>query len=185
MNIDETTLAIVITIILLLGLIAYSFFFAPPKHKKTAESQAASLKNMLDEYATKVQSEEYSIDKKFESLHETIPTKQYAMFSNERAVNEMGLTQEEADEFVLELIKAIEGEVPKIEEGIMRSEYKVIEEIVHTITGTSSTLGSGGVSSALISFYAAIQHRDDLQKLYIHLQNVKYYLAELKTSVEK
>ena len=97
----------------------------------------------------------------------------------------MGLTQEEADEFVLELIKAIEGEVPKIEEGIMRSEYKVIEEIVHTITGTSSTLGSGGVSSALISFYAAIQHRDDLQKLYIHLQNVKYYLAELKTSAEK
>ena len=96
----------------------------------------------------------------------------------------MGLTQEEADSFVHDLVKALESEMPRIEEAIKGSDYKAVEEIVHTITGSSSTLGSGGVSSALISFYTAVQHRDDFQDLYVHLQNVKYYLAELKKQLK-
>ena len=170
-----------LAIAILAGLIFYSIYLTYRSSKVTsAESQAESLKSMLDEYALKVQDDDSSVDEKFSAEDVSIPTKEYAKYDNARAVDEMGLTQEEADSFVHDLVKALESEMPRIEESIKASDYKAVEEIVHTITGSSSTLGTGGVSSALISFYTAVQHRDDFQKLYIHLQNVKYYLAELK-----
>ncbi len=179
MNSTEVTL-LALAIVILLGLIIYSIVISLRGSKlQSAESQAESLKNMLDEYAQKVQEEERPLDEKFDVVDVAIPTKQHPAYSNARAVEEMGLTQEEADAFVLDLVKAVGAEVPRIEQAILASDYKTVEEIVHTITGSSSTLGSGGVSTALISFYTAVQHRDSLQKLYIHLQNVKYYLDEL------
>lgn len=185
MNNTEGTL-LIIAFAILLGLIVYSIIISISSSRsrsRSSTSQAESLKSMLDEYAQKVLNEKCTIDEKFEFLNVDIPTKQYPHYDNARAVDEMGLTQEEADAFVLDLVKAIDAEIPQIEEAILSCDYKTIEEIVHTITGSSSTLGSGGVSSALISFYAAVQHRDSLQKLYIHLQNVKYYLSELKDQV--
>ena len=181
------TLLLAIAIIILLGLIIYSLLLSSnaskPKLKESAESaesQAKALKMLLDEYALKVKKEEGTLEEQFDSLAITIPTKVYPKFDNSRAVDEMGLTQEEADAFVFDLIKAIEAEIPKIDKALTNGDYKSLEEIVHMITGTSSTLGSGGISSALISFYAAVQHHDTLQKLFIHQQNVKHYLSSLK-----
>lgn len=180
MNSSETLLLLAIAI--LVGLILYSIYLSYKSSKlRAASSHAESLKNMLDEYADKVKEKSRPIDEQFVIDDIEIPTKRYPKYDNSRAVNEMGLTQEEADGFVHELAKAIEAEIPRIEESILGSEYKPVEEIVHTITGSSSTLGSGGIASALISFYTAVQHRDSFQKLYVHLQNVKYYLDELKT----
>lgn len=178
---NSEALLLSLAIAILAGLILYSIYLTYRSSKiKSAASQAESLKSMLDEYAQKVQEDESTIDERFESEDITIPTKAYPKYDNARAVDEMGLTQEEADSFVLDLIKALEAEMPRIEEAILGSDHKAVEEIVHTITGSSSTLGSGGISSALISFYTAVQHRDSFQKLYVHLQNVKYYLAELR-----
>ncbi len=178
---NTETLLLAIAIIILLGLIIYSVVFSSRFSKpKSAESQAKSLKKLLDEYALKVKKEEGTLEEQFASLAITIPTKLYPRFDNSRAVDEMGLTQEDADAFVLELIKAIEAEIPSIDTALASGDYKSLEEIVHTITGTSSTLGSGGISSALISFYTAVQHHDSLQKLFVHQQNVKHYLSSLK-----
>ena len=179
MNIE--TLLLGAAFIILLALIIYSVL--PSKHvsiPKTAESQAESLKSMLDEYAQKVQGDQPPVEDKVETPTVAIPTKQYPKYNNSRAVDEMGLSKEDADSFVLDLIKAVESEVPRMEDAIQSSEYKTLEEIVHTITGSSSTLGSGGISSAFISFYAAVQHHDSMQDLAVHLQNVKYYLNQLK-----
>ncbi len=181
---SEDTQLLYIAIIILVSLVVYSIAAMIMNRPKSAKSQAESLKNMLEEYAEKVQNNECSIDEKFEFVHVDIPTKQYPKYDNSRAVDEMGLSQEEADSFVLDLIKAIEVEIPSIESAILKGDYKSIEEIVHTITGTASTLGSGGISSAFISFYGSVQHRDGMQEEYIHLQNIKHYLAELKEDVE-
>ena len=179
------TLLLGAAIVILIALIIYSIL--PSKHvsiPKTAESQAESLKSMLDEYAQKVQEDQTPVEESIETPKVEIPTKQYSKYDNARAVDEMGLTQEEADSFVVDLVKAVESEVPRMEEAVKNSEYKTLEEIVHTITGSSSTLGSGGISSAFISFYAAVQHHDSMQDLHIHLQNVKYYLQELKEDLK-
>jgi len=180
MNYNEASL-LVTAIVILVGLLVYALLVTRRgAGSKSATSQAESLKSMLDEYAQKVKSDVDPLDRRFDISTTVIPTKQYAPYSNSRAVEEMGLTQEEADLFEKDLVTAIEAEIPKIEKAILASDYKTIEEIVHTITGSSSTLGSGGVSSALISFYAAVQHRDSFKTLYIHLQNLKYYISELK-----
>jgi len=185
MNYNEASL-LVTAIVILVGLVIYSLLVARRGvHSKSATSQAESLKSMLDEYAQKVKNDVDPLDARFDLSTTSIPTKQYAPYSNSRAVDEMGLTQEEADTFERDLVGAIEAEIPKIEKAILGSDYKTIEEIVHTITGSSSTLGSGGISSALISFYAAVQHRDSFKTLYIHLQNLKYYVAELKEVHQK
>ncbi len=183
MNSTEVTL-LIIAFGILLGLMIYSVIISLRGLKrKSAASQAQSLKKMLDEYAKNAADVKLSLDRKFELLDVDIPTKQYPLYNNARAVEEMGLSQEDADAFVHDLIKAISGEISPIEEAILGCDYKSLEEIIHTISGSSSTLGTGGVSSALISFYTAVQHRDSWQKLYVHLQNVKYYLQELKDQV--
>lgn len=183
MNNMEVTL-LIIAFGILLGLMIYSVIVSlRGRKRKSAASQAEALKKMLDEYAGKAAVDKRTLDQKFELLDVDIPTKQYPLYNNARAVDEMGLSQEDADAFVHDLIKAINTEIPKIESSILRNDYKSLEEIVHTISGSSATLGSGGVASALISFYAAVQHRDSWQKLYVHLQNVKYYLNELQEQV--
>ncbi len=181
---SETLLLSLAIFLLVVLIFYYIYLYFRVNRSKSAESQAQSLKNMLNEYAQKVQEDDGGIDGKFDISDTSIPTKIFATYDNSRAVDEIGLTEEEADNFVLELIKALESEIPRIEEAILNSDMKTLEEIVHTITGSSSTLGSGGISSALISFYTAVQHRDSLQELYIHLQNVKYYLAELKKQTQ-
>ena len=181
---SEDTQLIAIAIIILLALLIYSIASMMMNRPKSAKSQAESLKKMLEEYSDNIQNDECSIDEKFEFVHVDIPTKQYPKYDNSRAVDEMGLTQEEADGFVLDLIKAIEAEIPRLESDILKGDYKGIEEIVHTLTGTASTLGSGGISSTFIAFYASVQHRDSMQDQYIHLQNIKYYLNELKEDFE-
>ncbi len=183
MNNTEVTLLIV-AFGILLGLMIYSIAVSlRGRKRKSAASQAESLKKMLDEYAKNAAADQRTLDEKFDLVDVDIPTKQYPLYNNARAVEEMGLSQEEADGFVHDLVKAVGAEIPNIESAILGHDYKRLEEIVHTISGSSSTLGSGGVSSALISFYAAVQHRDDWQKLYVHLQNVKYYLNELHEQI--
>ena len=117
---NPEALLLSLAIAILAGLILYSIFLTYRSSKvKSAESQAESLKGMLDEYAQKVQDEDYTIDEKFVSDGIDIPTKAYPKYDNIRAVDEMGLTREEADSFVLDLIKAIEAEIPRIEEAIL------------------------------------------------------------------
>jgi len=177
---NTEALLLALAIVILLGLIIYSVLLSSRASKRKAASQAESLKLMLEEYAKNVREEQREAETELPEIDVEIPTKQYPKFDNSRAVTEMGMSQEEADSLVLELIKAIEVEIPRVEEALKTHDIRTIEEVIHTITGSSSTLGSGGVSSALISFYAAVQHRDVMEKLRIHLENVKYYLASLK-----
>jgi len=177
---DKETILLAIAIVILVILIIYSLVTSKRFEKpKSPESQSLSLKSMLDEYAKQVNDDQQKSVEVLE-VDVIIPTKEYPPFDNDRAVTEMGLEKSEADAFVVDLIDAIESEITHIQSGILSGDIQRIEVIVHTITGTSSTLGSGGISSALISFYAAIQHRDNQKTLQVHLENVKHYLEALK-----
>ena len=162
MSTTETLLLLIITI--LLGWNIYSFLQARrcPKPKVT-ESRVEALMKIFNQYAQQLREEKNDLE--LPKVDVPIPTKEHPKFNNSRAVNEMGMSQEEADALVEELVKAIEAEIPRIEEALKKREIKILEEIIHKITGSSSTLGSGGISSALISFYTAVQHRDDMYKL--------------------
>ena len=175
----ETLLLTIIAIMLVWNIYSFLYSRRCPKSKAT-DSRAERLMNMLNEYAQRTREKKKNKDFELPRIDVQIPTKEYPEFSNIRAVDEMGLTQKDADALVLELVKAIEAEIPRIEKALKTRELVTLEEIIHKITGSSSTLGSGGISSALISFYTAVQHHDDMNKLLIHLENVKYYLSRLK-----
>jgi HPt (histidine-containing phosphotransfer) domain-containing protein len=145
-------------------------------------SQAEELKALLDDYVkTPAKSAGKSAapeTKQQEAI--TIPTKEYPPFDNSRAVIELSLSQQEADMFVGELIKAVDAEVKKLDNAIADENIREIEEITHTITGSASTIGYGGITNVLIDFYTAVQHRETYPVLKTHLANLKYYLAQLK-----
>lgn len=149
---------------------------------KEKRSQAAEMKALLDEYVkTSAKSSSKSAVAQAEYKEEVaIPTKQYPPFDNSRAVIELNLSQEEADMFVGELIKAVDAEVIKLDSAIANEDIREIEEITHMITGSASTIGYGGITNVLIDFYTAVQHRETYPILKTHLANLKYYLIRLK-----
>jgi hypothetical protein len=179
MSNTETLLLAIIAVMFAWNIYSFLYSRRCPKSRAT-ESRAESLMHMLNQYTQRTREKKQNSDFELSSIDVQIPTKEHPKFSNLRAVDEMGLSQEEADALVLELVKAIESEIPRIEKALKTRELITLEEIVHKITGSSSTLGSGGISSALISFYTAVQHHDDMNKLQIQLENVKYYLSRLK-----
>jgi hypothetical protein len=152
------------------------------KMESARESQAEELKALLDEYVkTSPKPAGRSTGLKSDQQEKsTIPTKTYPPFDNSRAVIELSLSQEEADMFVGELIKAVDAEVKKLDDAIANENILEIEEITHTITGSASTIGYGGITNVLIDFYTAVQHRETYPVLKTHLANLKYYLDQLK-----
>jgi len=110
-----------------------------------------------------------------------LPKKEYQKYSNSRAMEQLGLSQEEADMFIGELIDQIDSEIPGLETAIQNKDLEKIESISHMIKGSATSLGSGGVADVLIDFNTYVKGGDDKQIIQAHFENLKYYLVELKS----
>lgn len=104
----------------------------------------------------------------------------YPEFSNARAVEELGLTQEEADLFVGELVTQIEAELPALEAAAAANDAEKLEEVSHLLKGSSTSLGTGGVSDVLTALNAACKTGGDLRAIQQHIDDLHYYFGELK-----
>ena len=109
-----------------------------------------------------------------------LPSKTYEPFNNSRAVELLGLSQEEADMFIGELIAQFDAEFSHLEEAVRQKDYKRIETISHSLKGSSTSLGTGGVSDVLIDFNTYVKTGTDMQVIEAHLENLKHYLAGLR-----
>ncbi len=109
-----------------------------------------------------------------------LPSKIYNPFSNARAVEFLGLSQEEADMFIGELIAQLDTELPHLEKAVQQKDYEKIETISHSLKGSATSLGTGGVSDVLIDFNTYIKTGNDNQIIEAHLDNLKHYLIDLK-----
>ena len=118
--------------------------------------------------------EEFESKPKYKIIH-------YEKFDNSRAVDQLGLSQEDADIFVKELIEQIEEELPKLETAIEKKEFKQIDDISHMIKGSSSSLGSGGVADLLTEMNEYCKKGRDIEIIENYLYNLKHYFNELKT----
>jgi len=107
--------------------------------------------------------------------------KQYDKFNNARAVEQLGLSQDEADMFIKELIQQIDDELPKLEAAIDNEDFEQIDDISHMIKGSSSSLGSGGVADVLSDMNEYSKEGRDIEIIRDYLYNLKYYFNELKT----
>jgi len=110
---------------------------------------------------------------------EFVPTP-YPEFSNARAVEQLGLSQEEADLFMPELVAQIEEELPNLEAAIAANDVVQVERVSHMLKGSSTNLGSGGVSDVLVAFNTYCKTGSDFEVIQNHMQNLRFYLGRLK-----
>jgi len=108
-----------------------------------------------------------------------IPQKEYADFDNSRLLA-MGLSQKDADDFVLELIGQIDEFIPQIEAAIESRDYKQVERLSHSLKGSATNLGTGGVADQLIDFNTYCKKGEDKETIVNYLNSLKTYQAKLK-----
>lgn len=125
--------------------------------------------------------EEPKPEPKTEAPAETkkLPEANYPQFTHVRLV-EMGLSDEEAKEFVGELIPQIETEIPLIETAIQEGDFHKIEKLTHGIKGSATNLGTGGVSDLLTDYNTYVKTGTDIDIAKAYLEHLKHYNNELK-----
>jgi len=116
--------------------------------------------------------------------HTTIPTPSlpkanYVQFSHQRLID-MGLSNEEAIAFVLELIPQIESQLPLIKASLIKHDYHAIEELTHSIKGSAANIGIGGVSDLLVDYNTYLKTGSDFSIVEAYYNHLIYYTNELK-----
>jgi HPt (histidine-containing phosphotransfer) domain-containing protein len=116
-----------------------------------------------------------------EKVQKSIPVSlgNYPSFSHARLLK-MGLSEEEAQEFVAELIPQIETQIPLIEEALKRSDFHTMERLTHSIKGSSTTVGSGGVSDLLVDFNTYLKSGTEPAIVEAYLKQLKHYCKALE-----
>ena len=108
-----------------------------------------------------------------------LPKANYPKFSHARLVD-MGLSDEEAREFVTELIPQLEIQIPLIEEALNISDFDQIERLTHSIKGSATNLGTGGISDLLSELNTYLKTGTDIDILKAYFEHLVHYTAELK-----
>lgn len=108
-----------------------------------------------------------------------LPEANYPAFTHVRLV-EMGLSDEEAKEFVGELIPQLEVEIPLIDTAIQSGDFHKIERLTHGIKGSATNLGTGGVSDLLVDYNTYLKTGTDIDIIKAYFEHLKHYTAELK-----
>ncbi len=109
-----------------------------------------------------------------------LPEANYPQFTHVRLV-EMGLSDEEAKEFVAELIPQLEVEIPRIEAAIQDEDFHKIERLTHGIKGSATNLGTGGVSDLLVEYNTYLKTGTDIDIAKAYFEHLIYYTNALKT----
>ena len=92
----------------------------------------------------------------------------------------MGLSDEEAKEFVAELIPQLEVEIPLIEAAIQDGDFDKMERLTHGIKGSATNLGTGGVSDLLVDYNTYVKTGTDTDIGKAYLEHLVRYTNELK-----
>jgi len=109
----------------------------------------------------------------------TVSLGKYPKFDHSRLL-EMGLSQKEAKEFVAELIPQIETQIPLIKEAMAISDFHNMERLTHSIKGSSTTVGTGGISDLLVDFNTYLKTGTELAIAEAYLEQLNHYCEELK-----
>ena len=108
-----------------------------------------------------------------------LPVCDYPPFDHSRTIA-MGLSEEEAIEFMQELILQIETQIPLIEEQLQVPDFHKIERLTHSIKGSATNLGTGSVSDLLVEYNTYLKTGTDLQIAEAYFECLKVYAQKLK-----
>ena len=92
----------------------------------------------------------------------------------------MGLSDDEAKEFVTELIPQLEEQIPLIEEALNTPDYHQVERLTHSIKGSATNIGTGGISDLLVDYNTYLKDGTDIDIAKAYFEHLKHYTQELK-----
>jgi len=104
----------------------------------------------------------------------------YPEFNNARAVEQLGLSQEEADMFISELVTQIEEELPNLDAAKDANDLEKLEKVSHMLKGSATSLGEGGVADVLVDLNTYCKEGSDPRIIAEHLNNLHFYFERLK-----
>lgn len=150
----------------------------PDRNKRSTTSATASKTAPKPEPQIRT---EPKPEPKIEVVKETkeLPKANYPPFTHMRLV-EMGLSEEEAKEFVGELIPQIETQFPLIEKAMLDLDFHQMERLTHGIKGSATNLGTGGVSDLLVEYNTYLKTGTDIDIAQAYFGHLVHYNNELK-----
>jgi HPt (histidine-containing phosphotransfer) domain-containing protein len=113
-----------------------------------------------------------------------LPKGEYPDFNYERLI-EMGLSEEEALEFIQELIPQIAEQIPLIDDAMKIPDFHQMERLTHSIKGSSTTIGTGGVSDLLVEYNTYLKTGTELPVAEAYQEHLKRYFEKLKKQFPK
>lgn len=108
-----------------------------------------------------------------------VDLKTYPPFDHARAVEQLGLSEEEAVMFIGELVQQIRDELPNLRSAFEAHDMKNLEEITHLLKGSATNLGDGGIAEMLTEFNDYCKAADDPDILTMHMRQLEVELEKL------
>ena len=108
-------------------------------------------------------------------------TYHYDTFDNTRTMEEFGLSREEANDFILDLIQQVKEELVNLESAVAVHDTKKIEDISHMIKGSATNLGTGGIADVLVDFNTYMKSANEPEVVAMHMRNLHRAYNELKS----
>ncbi|MDQ7084974.1 MAG: hypothetical protein Q9M36_08585 [Sulfurovum sp.] len=150
--------------------------------KKQYEAQR-NEKNEKRKEKYRKENEDKIVEEKPIEVEESInlPLCTYSKFNHSRLL-EMGLDEEEAENFVKELIPQLEKQIPDIEAVSKSANYVQLRKLIHANKGASNNLGTGGISDLLNEYDDYLRSLEEMEPEIIdaYTQYFVHYTKELK-----
>ncbi len=108
-----------------------------------------------------------------------LPACKYPAFDYSRLIG-MGLAEDEAIEFTKELIPQIKTQIPLIKEALIKEDFHLMEKLTHSIKGSSTTVGTGGVSDLLVEFNTYLKTGKEIPIAEAYFDHLTRYAEELE-----
>ena len=153
------------------------------KPKSSAESYALKTATHFDAEAEQIQPTVTEIiaqkEKKKKEKEKNLPSCKYPKFNYTRLLD-MGLSEEEVLEFVQELIPQLKTQIPLIEEAFEKEDFHSMERLTHSIKGSSTTVGTGGISDLLVECNTYLKTGKELSIIRAYIDYLIQYTEELE-----
>ncbi len=107
-------------------------------------------------------------------------SKEYAPFNHQRLVEGMGLSPQEADEFVVELIHQLESAINDLDQAIDAENYVSVEHITHGLKGAALNIGEGGVAQLLVDYNTYMKTHHERPVVEAYQTRLKQTVSDLK-----
>jgi hypothetical protein len=150
---------------------------ALPKQEERTEPSKVQPPEEISVPQTKVETPQVSPDIE-------LPKGEYPHFNYNRLL-EMGLSEEEAQEFVQELIPQIGEQIPLIDEAMKIPDFHKMERLTHSIKGSSTNIGTGGVSDLLVDYNTYLKKGEEIRIAQAYQKHLKHYYQKLKEQFSK